>query len=280
MRNQSNRVEQMNSGKDISVVIPVYEAAYFIKLTLQTIADQSLLPLEVVIVDDGSRDDTCKVVEDFCQKNPHLDVRLIREKHRGPGFARNVGIKAAKGRWVAFLDSDDLWHKNKIEKIISASKLAPEANFFCHNEIHRLADKQETILDYSVGYRNDLPLASQLFKRNLFSTSAVVCQKDRAIEVGGFDEALSSAQDYEFWFRMTPGLKVNFVREVLGVYVERPGNISSGKIWRRYSNLLKVLFRHRKLVTRKIFIGSVLRNSAAYIYYWIMSGKYIGGLWR
>ena len=259
----------------VSVIMASYNHEAFVLEALESVLNQEIEEMEIIVVDDGSSNNYMEEIRDIDKR-----IVYICQEQKGPSSARNTGMRVANGEFIAFLDSDDLWHKNKIEKIISASKLAPEANFFCHNEIHRLADKQETILDYSVGYRNDLPLASQLFKRNLFSTSAVVCQKDRAIEVGGFDEALSSAQDYEFWFRMTPGLKVNFVREVLGVYVERPGNISSGKIWRRYSNLLKVLFRHRKLVTRKIFIGSVLRNSAAYIYYWIMSGKYIGGLWR
>lgn len=256
----------MNPNNDVSVVIPVFEAANFITATLNTVAIQTTLPLEVIIVDDGSQDNTCDVIESFSRVNPQIKIRLLRKAHCGPGSARNAGVNEAKGSWVAFLDADDLWYPNKLEKMAVAHQAAPEANFLCHNEIHRGAGSADSLIDYSLGFRNDDPISAQLFSKNYFSTSAVVCRRDMILAYGGFDSSLPNAQDYELWLRMSPGMKVLFVQEVLGVYINRAGNISSGKAWRRYKNVVRVLHRHRKFVSLVTYAKILMRLSAAYIY--------------
>lgn len=256
----------MDPRKDISVVIPVYEAENFVSKTLATVAAQSILPLEVIVVDDGSLDNTCDVIKAFCQSNPHLNVCLLREPHRGPSAARNTGINAAKGTWIAFLDSDDLWMPEKLERMALAYQTMPESNFLCHNEIHRHLDNSEHLLDYSLGYRSDIPLQEQLFANNRFSTSAVICRRDMILSCGGFDNTYPNAQDYEMWLRMSPGIKVLFVTEVLGIYVDRTGNISSGQVWRRFKNIIRVLYRHRDKVSAPTYIKKLARLFLSYGY--------------
>lgn len=251
---------------NVSVVIPVFEAANFIINTLKTVVDQTILPLEIVIVDDGSQDNTCSIIESFCLANPTVRIRLLREPHRGPGSARNTGIRAAVGSWIAFLDSDDLWYPNKLEQIAVAHRTKPDTNFLCHNELHSRLENAEHVNDYGLGFRADISLSMQLFSKNRFSTSAVVCRRDLILNCGGFDEVLPNAQDFELWLRMSPSIKVLFVSVVLGVYVDRAGNISSGRIWRRYTNVLRVLHKHRKLVTTVVYLKTILRVSASFVY--------------
>ncbi|MDO8341568.1 MAG: glycosyltransferase [Cellvibrio sp.] len=238
-------MKPIDCPNNVSVIIPVYEAASFIVGTLETVAAQTLLPLEVVIIDDGSSDNTCDVIEAFSHATPHLNIRLLREPHRGPGAARNTGVVAANGDWIAFLDSDDLWKPQKLERMAVASQSMPDANFLCHNEIHRYLDGSEHVVDYFLGYHLDRSLPEQLYKNNRFSTSAVICRKEPILSCGGFDNTFPNAQDYELWLRMSPRIKVLFVTEVLGVYVDRTGNISSGRAWRRFKNVVRVLYRHR-----------------------------------
>ncbi len=257
----------MNPSDDVSVVIPVFEAANFVGATLATVASQTVLPLEVVIVDDGSQDNTCEVIELFCRENPEISIRLLREPHRGPGSARNAGVQAAVGSWIAFLDSDDLWYPDKLEQISVAHRAKPEVNIFCHNEVHRGFDDIESVTDYSLGFCNDISVSAQLFANNRFSTSAVVCRRDMILACGGFDSTLPNAQDYELWLRMSPAMKVVFVKEVLGVYVDRAGNISSGKAWGRYKNVVRVLHRHRNFVPTATYLKTLMRLSASYVYH-------------
>ena len=256
----------MNVTKDVSVVIPVFNAEKFIDRTLSSVALQTELPLEVIVVDDGSSDATCSVVEIFGNKNPQINLRLLRGEHGGPGHARNMGVNAAKGSWIAFLDSDDLWYPNKLLAISLAHRTSLESNILCHNELHRQLQGTESVLDYSKYFQPNVPLTQQLYKNNCLSTSAVICRRELILSCGGFDVFLSNAQDYELWIKMSPHLKIYFVKQVLGVYVDRAGNISSNRKWGKYKNVIRVLHRHRNKVKASVYLRAIIRVTASYIY--------------
>ena len=105
----------MNPNKDISVVIPVFNGEKYIEKTLLSVVRQTTLPLEIIVVDDGSQDNTCEVIESFIYAYPEITTTLVKGQHLGPGAARNTGIATARGSWIAFLDSDDLWFPKKLE---------------------------------------------------------------------------------------------------------------------------------------------------------------------
>lgn len=238
----------MSAMPRISVIIPAWNSAPFIAATLDSVAAQTTPPAEVVVADDGSNDETCAVVEAFEKLHPHLSLRLLRAPHLGPGAARNQAIRAATADWIAFLDSDDLWCPGKLAAITTAILAHPGANFFCHNETVRAKSGGERRTDYGGDYLPHISLERQLYRRNLFSTSAVVCRRKLVLECGGFDEELSSAQDYELWLRISPDLRPVFVPETLGTYVLRKGNISSSRYWIRLKNIVRVKYRHRDKV--------------------------------
>lgn len=251
----------MTSPCDVTVVVPAYCAEPYLRATLDNVAAQTLPPVELIVVDDGSPDGTRAVVERFAREHPHLPVRLLAEPHRGPGATRNAGVRAAKTPWIAFLDSDDLWRPEKLARVWQAVLAHPAANFFCHNEITRQVDGTEQPADYGAGYDAGRSLPAQLYRRNYFSTSAVVCRRESVLQCGGFDETLSSAQDYELWLRMSPELRPVFVRESLGVYVMRPGNISTSRAWRRLLNMWRVRYRHRSKGGPVQFVWRICRES-------------------
>lgn len=101
----------------VSVITAAFNAAGVIERNIQSVAAQSLVPAEHIIVDDGSADDTVRTVERLSERWPHL--RLVRQKHGGAARARNTGIEAARGRYVAFLDADDTWTDLKLEAQVS-----------------------------------------------------------------------------------------------------------------------------------------------------------------
>lgn len=235
----------MTKSDDVTIVIPAYQAELFLAGTLTTVAKQTVRPREVIVVDDGSTDATCAVVESFAQAHPELSVRLLRKPHDGPGATRNAGVRAAASEWIAFLDSDDLWYPEKLEKIQHAIEANPEANFHYHNLMARSLAGVERVAYRGEGLSSRKTVSSQLFRRNYFSTSSVVCRRDLVLRWGGFDETLSSAQDYELWLRMSPDIVPVFIPEVLGTYVDRKGNISTSRFWQRLLDLLRVKHRHR-----------------------------------
>jgi len=230
---------------NISVIIPSYNSELFISDTINSLLNQTVKPFEIIIVDDGSTDNTYKVVSDIIKKNEDFNFRLIKGFHKGPGAARNIGIKAAKSKWIAFLDSDDLWSINKIKNVTKVIKENINFTFFCHNEKLISNNKPAIELDYSKKYNQKINLPNQLYKNNLFSTSAVVCLRHDLNKVGGFDELLSSAQDYDLWLKMSHLIKPFFIKQVLGTYTLRDGNISTTNHLKRLINIYKVMFRHR-----------------------------------
>jgi glycosyltransferase involved in cell wall biosynthesis len=255
----------MTTPSDITAVVPAYQAEAFLAETLATVASQSEVPFELIVVDDGSTDGTCDVVESFTKAHLQIPVRLLRQPHRGPGATRNAGVWAARSEWIAFLDSDDLWHPEKLARLADAIRSNPTANLYCHNEIARGLDGSEQEVDYSVGFRHDKPVSTQLYRRNYFSTSAVICRRELVLRWGGFDETLTSAQDYELWLRMSPDLVPIFVRETLGTYVLREGNISTTRYWRRLLNLWNVKHRHRAKGSVALFVYLALRDTLVHI---------------
>lgn len=251
--------------QEITVVIPAYQAEKFLERTLETISAQTCLPTRVIVIDDGSIDKTCDVVENFSNRNSKLNVLLLKNNHKGPGAARNAGILAADTPWIAFLDSDDLWRPGKIASVVEVIGKNPQANFICHNELLKFEDGREQILDYGAGYRPGEALTKQLYMKNLFSTSAVVCKRDLLLKWNGFNEGLSSGQDYDLWLKMSPDMNPIFISQVLGTYMFRQGNISSSKYWKRLLNMLRIRKTHWKKGGMLLFLYSSLYFSMSHL---------------
>lgn len=255
----SNMVYQQQVLPSISVVCPVFNSRMYIKRTLDALFSQELPPSEIIVIDDGSSDGTPEFLRSYVQGlEPNLRFVLLCNKHLGPGAARNAGVLHACSDWIAFLDSDDIWLPNKLARVAQCIQEVPKANFICHHEEFLRSDGARQILAYSRGYRSKLPLPPQLYQKNLFSTSAVTCRRDVLLQYGLFDERLMSAQDYELWLRLSPSISVQFVKEVLGQYVERQGNITSGRVWGRLRNELSIAWRHKDLVTRQEVVRRIL----------------------
>jgi len=113
---------------DVSVVIPAYNAENFIVDALESIAKQTVLPKEVIVINDGSRNHTRKVIQDWIsQSKMTFSVYLHSQENRGISAARNMGMKKSSGMWIAFLDADDIWENNHLEVLTDATRVLPSA---------------------------------------------------------------------------------------------------------------------------------------------------------
>lgn len=234
----------------ISVVCPTFNSARFVTRTLESIVSQTRLPDEVVISDDGSTDDTVSVVERFFSAHPHVKSSIIRGQHKGVGATRNAGIKHSSGEWVAFMDSDDLWQPRKLEVMHEQIEQHPGVNIFCHAEEQVGLDGSRHIIDYAQWYDERKPLPPQVYYRSFFSPSAVTCQRKLLFEGGLFDETiLSGIEDFDLWQRIAPFAKPHFIREPLGYYFDRAGNLSFGGDWIKWRDSVMLAFRYGRRVT-------------------------------
>ncbi len=239
---------------DISVIVPVYNGEKYIERALDSIFYQTRLPKEVILIDDGSEDRTVEVIKKY--KETHFAMRekifLFVQKNCGAGAARNYGIQQSTGTWIMFLDSDDLWEKNKIEKVIHAIIENPQADVIAHNEYEALENniKKRKAIRRNKNYQETEDLFLQLYKGNLFSTSCMTIKRDVLEKAGAFDETLLSAQDYDLWIRIGKYGKLVYMDDFLATYVIRKGNIT-GNTYRRYLCEMKICKKYKQEVLSK-----------------------------
>lgn len=196
-----------------AVIIPVHDRAGLLQLALASVANQTLPPAEVIVVDDGSTDDSAAVAEQF-------GCTVIRQPARGVSAARNRGLRAATAEHVAFLDSDDEWEPGHLAALASAAT--------AHTLVSSAALSTDGAL---IGSQSRRPLVLTTADRLLWPdnpvvTSAVLVDRAIALDVGGFDERLRHSEDLDLWARLLgrgPGL---VLPEVTVRYRIHPGQTS------------------------------------------------------
>ena len=234
----------------ISVVCPTFNSARFVTRTLESAVRQTRTAEEIIISDDGSTDDTIPVVEQFFSRRPGIPHILIHNAHKGAGAARNAAIQRASCEWIAFLDSDDLWQPQKLAVVSQLIDQHPEFNIFCHAEEQVALNGSRHIIDYAQWYDPEKPLAPQIYYRSFFSPSAVTCQRKLLFEGGLFDETiLSGIEDFDLWQRIAPFARPYFIRQPLGYYFDRAGNLSFGGHWNKWKDSMRLAFRYGNRVT-------------------------------
>jgi glycosyltransferase involved in cell wall biosynthesis len=203
-----------NPGPAISVVIPAYNAAHFLPRSLGSVFAQTLQPLEVIVVDDGSTDSTAQVAE-------QLGAKVIRQPNAGQAKARNTGIKDALGDWVALLDADDWWEPEK---------LARQAAAIHHDTVlvytgARYLDDRGT---RSIRRALDPHTAGKMLRYcNPIIASSVLFQRQAVADIGGFNVKAPPCEDWELWYRLLPLGRFAAVDEPLTQYWLSPQSSSA-----------------------------------------------------
>ena len=194
----------------VSVVVPSFDRAGLLPRALGSVRAQSHPADEVIVVDDGSTDGTAELLG-----RDYPEVRCLRQTHRGVSAARNRGIEAARGEWIALLDSDDAWRPEKLERQLDALEAAP-GHRICHSEEIWIRDGRRV----NPGRRHR-KLGGRIFRHCLplcaISPSAALIHRSLFAEVGLFDEELPACEDYDLWLRITARHPVLLVDEPLVV---------------------------------------------------------------
>ena len=196
---------------NISVIIPTYNRASLIKRAVESVLDQTVKPNEVIVVDDGSSDNTREVVESI--QSPI--VKYVYRENGGAGAARNTGVKEAAGDWIAFHDSDDMWRRDKLEKQAEYLKEHPDTGLVYSSYEMHLEDGTSILMP---GNKDGLSLEGNIFVpllvRNTVGAPTVVVRKDLFEKAGGFDESLRSLEDWDFAVRFARDNVIGFLNDI------------------------------------------------------------------
>ncbi|MGB7293042.1 MAG: glycosyltransferase [Thermodesulfobacteriota bacterium] len=194
-----------------SVIIPTYNRRYLFETALKSVLNQTYMDFEVIVVDDGSTDQTSEVIQNFVDAR----IKYLHQENHGVSHARNRGLEISKGKFMAFLDSDDRWVPQKLRRAKESIDRYPDICIFHTDEIWY---KGGTLLNQmkkhkkpsGYVYLKALPLccigmSTSVVKREVFET------------IGVFDESLPACEDYDFWLRATHSFEVKLINENLTI---------------------------------------------------------------
>jgi glycosyltransferase involved in cell wall biosynthesis len=201
-------------GPDVSIIIPAYQCARYLGMTLDSVYAQTFTNYEVIVVNDGSPD--TREIE-RCLASRGGRVIYLKQKNRGPSAARNAGLLVARGRFVAFLDADDYWEPNHLAEQLAFINCDPRidlayADALMVDDSHLAA---RTFMEESPSI-GEVTFEGLLDERCTVLLSSVVARKQSVMAVGMFDESLRYAEDYDLWLRMAKrGARLAYQRKVL-----------------------------------------------------------------
>jgi glycosyltransferase involved in cell wall biosynthesis len=197
----------------VSVIIPYFNSASTIIRAVESVATQTFTDFEIILVDDGSSDNTHVIVDDYIERHDGICFKHYHQENAGPAEARNLGISKSDAEYVAFLDSDDSWVRNKLE---IQMKLMAENNIDMLGSNINLADANGKIIrKYYV--KRDLKYISfyKLLFKHYFNTSSVIIRKKVLNNIGGFPAKQKYAEDTLLFTRITRKYKAAVIKDFL-----------------------------------------------------------------
>jgi glycosyltransferase involved in cell wall biosynthesis len=194
----------MTHSFEVSVVIPTYNRARYVTKAIESVLAQSYTSFEIIVVDDGSTDDTQAVLQPYANR-----IRIISQKNSGPGAARNAGIQAARGRWIAFLDSDDEWSPEKLAAQIADLEQHPDLVAHFTNVMFELSNGQTVSLFEVRGFKDrhasgsvlERPLTHVLIDE-IVVLPTFIARRDVLLDAGLFDTHVRVAEDRDLLMRV------------------------------------------------------------------------------
>jgi len=205
---------------EVSVIIPSYNSAKYLTDAVDSVLNQTFREYEVLVVDDGSTDNTEAVMRGY--RGP---VRCIRQRNSGVAAARNCGIKESRGRYLAFLDADDTWRHDKLEAQVRA--LRRNSVFRACYTAFTVVGPDLTPIGVKRSHREIASLEDLLLRGNVIgSICSVVCERSLFETAGGFDPSLSQCADWDMWVRISTLTEFLYLDEPLVTYRQHAANMS------------------------------------------------------
>lgn len=264
----------------ISVIIPAYNSEKTIGEALESVLAQTYRDFEIIIVNDGSTDDSEAVIRRYVTGG-NGDITCVTQKNKGAAAARNAGIRIAKGELIAFLDADDLWDKDRLATALQAMDADPQA-MIVFSDMRHMVD--ETIVHSSYlherGYQHlsGGRIYDNLLKENFIFTPTVTLRRDVLKDVGYFDEGLPIAEDYDLWLRIAKDFEVLFIdrplvtRRRIGSNITRDTRLYIESGIRLRERLLEM---HKQEPHRRAIIEKQLKRDRYQLGYTLFDSMYL-----
>jgi teichuronic acid biosynthesis glycosyltransferase TuaG len=254
-----------NNNDVISVILPTYNSQKYICKTLDSVITQSYSNLEIIVIDDCSNDDTIKLIKKYQRDDRRINI-IILEKNQGAAIARNIGIDRAIGRYIAFIDSDDIWEVDKLKIQVSFMKI--KSIPFSYTS-YQLIDDDDNLMNISVNSK-EITTYKFLLQNTIISTPSVMIDIEHF--KGQKMPNLRSGQDYAYWLQLLRNGDIAYgINNILVKVRKRPNSLSRNKFKSVYQvfhiqyRLENIPFFHSIYNTFKYTINVIKRRKKAKI---------------
>lgn len=241
----------------VSVIIPTYNRDKYLEKAIKSVLEQSYKDYELILIDDGSTDDTSKILKKYNKK-----IRSYSMLHSGVSTARNFGISKAHGEWIALLDSDDYWLPGKLEKQMLYLENNPDI------KVAQVGEKWVRNGKFVNPMKKHQKYSGWIFEKSLplciVSPSAVIIHKTIFDEIGLFDENMPVCEDYDLWLRVSKKYQIGLLPEHLIVKIGGHEDQLSTKYWGmdryRVNSMEKLLNEDLEDWQRKLVINEIINK--------------------
>ena len=261
----------------VSVVIATYNRARFLPETIESVLQQRFRDFELIVVDDGSTDETPELLKSYGSR-----IRSLRQENRGPAAARNLGIRHARGRWISIQDSDDLSTPDHLESLFAFGEKNRDRGMVFANGAYLEGPEHNrgTIIPKEKSRR----LARQgvrlvdLFEKSIVRLQAALLSKNSLDTIGGHDESLRICMDLDLAFRIFMRYPVAYLDKVVFLYRKHEGNIGRDQDLRLLENIRVIEKLVREFPQARELLGMRrIAQRTAYRYYRLAKGRWKAG---
>lgn len=210
----------------VSVVVPTYNRAHLISRAIQSVLNQTYQDLEIIVVDDCSEDNTEEIIKNFKDNR----LRCIRHhKNKGASAARNTGIKASRGEYIAFQDSDDEWFPDKLEQQINIINISPPEVGVVYCGFYKIEGDKKTYFPSDRYTQKEGTIHNELLKGNFIGTPSVLIKKECFEKTKYFDENIPALEDWELWIEVSKYYKFKYLNKPLLNSYSTPNSLNLNK---------------------------------------------------
>jgi len=238
----------------VSVVIPSYNMEAFTPLTVESVLAQDYPNIEIIVVDDGSTDGSVASLRRFGDR-----IRVLEQKNAGACAARNRGLAESKGEFIAFLDCDDLWERNKLSRCVEALMAEPAA-VMVHSHAYWIDAGGNIFGPPSFPPRPEGKVFAELARLNHVMNSTPLCRTEAVRALDGWDEAIFTTADWDMWLRLAQRGNITFLGEVLA-RTRVASFYNARNIDKTRREWLYVLDKHRASLSDAAYAESLARMS-------------------
>lgn len=254
---------------EVSVIMPLYNNQKHIEKSIHSVLSQTFKHFEIIVVDDCSSDDSVSIVKRLAEEDPRIKLYHM-EENGGAAAARNVGVEKASGRYIAYLDSDDLWKEHKLDVQVAFMK-KNQYGFSCAS--YEVIDMEGNSLDKKVRMKKALDYKGFL-TNNLLQTVGIMVDTDIVNKDLLYMPSLRTGEDAATWLQiLKAGKKCYGVKEVLGFYRRVPNSLSSNK----FKTAWGVWYLYRKVESLPLLFSFYIFSRYAFLavwkrVYWVKAG--------